>query len=225
MLSLPHGLNILAQKKVGCNIQGISKQQVADLNDPSIDRIHVDLLMRALKRPTIGHCLEQGLHVRLECVKVTNPVLDELRPDHLPAVMPALAIRGKDAVPQKGLPLLVERLAFPVVCKLSSQDGLDVLRTGGKEDSPTYDGGLACPGIRAAEELAPLLQVFVVYRGLHACCHDIESCAVVSWSNHLYLSCLGTGGNIPKGSFEGILGARMPIRLILILSSTLKYTR
>jgi hypothetical protein len=49
--------------------------------------------------------------------------------------MPLSTVRSKDAISQEGFPLLMELLALAIVSELSSQDSLNVLWIGSKNDS------------------------------------------------------------------------------------------
>jgi len=118
-----------------------------------------------MERAAIGNGTEQNLHMPLENMKITNPVLDELRADQLPAVMPEGAVGSEDAVAQEVLPLVVEGLAFAVVVELRRQDGLDVLMIYSEDDIAAKQACFKGVGANFLEALPPKIKVLV----LHGC--------------------------------------------------------
>lgn len=128
--------------------------------------------------------------MRLETVQITDAVPDELRPQQLTARVPPLPVGREDAVPQKGLPLLVEDLALAKVAKLRGQDGLDVLRVGSEDGTAAHGAQLRGVASRAAasasaaaaagvgtapvEEVGPLLKVLMVDGGLDDAVDNVD---------------------------------------------------
>ena len=78
-LGLFQAPNIAAQQEMGGGVESESEEHVH----------HVHL--------TFAQLDHQFLHVLLEDVNVTQPVLDELRPDELTRVVPYLSVSVEDA--------------------------------------------------------------------------------------------------------------------------------
>lgn len=144
----------LAERSIGRELRDLPEEQVLDID-------HL---------PFTTHQADEVLTMPLEAFQITNTVLDELRPDQLPRVVPDLPIRREDAVTQKLVPIPVEGLALAEVRELSSQDCLDVLGIRGEDHALAAWGGfdrvwvvwVAVNG----EVSVPEFEVVVVY-GVH----------------------------------------------------------
>lgn len=66
-------------------------------------------------------------------LQIADSVFDELRPDQLPVFVPLRPIGRKDTVPEKVLPVIMERFALAVVRELSCENCFDVLRVCGEQ--------------------------------------------------------------------------------------------
>lgn len=63
----------------------------------------------------------------LKCVQIANPIFDELRPNQLPVLMPLRPIRRENSIPEKVLPVIMERLALSVICELGRENRFGIL--------------------------------------------------------------------------------------------------
>ena len=73
-------LNALAEQKVSCSIQRVSKEQV--------EHVHFWCLL---------NLLHENLHMLFENMNIAQTVLDKLRTDQLAGIMPKLTVCGEDS--------------------------------------------------------------------------------------------------------------------------------
>lgn len=164
LLNLRERLDITAEEKFSCDIESIAKEEIRNIHDLAVDTIHVNFLVLAIQRPAVGHGAEKGIHMRLKAVQITDSVASELRSNKLSAVVPHVAIRGKDAVAKKVLPIAVEGLTLAVVVELGSQHGFDILLVTSEDDGLVYDANLGCPALGFGEQRAPIVKILICAR-------------------------------------------------------------
>lgn len=116
--------------------------------------------------------------MRLEAFKITDAVSGELRPQHLPAVVPHGAVGREDAVTQELAPFLAEGLALAKVGKLRGQNSLDIVRVNGEDDAFVGNASFNRVAPVALEELiAPNLHCLVSPYGAKTSGHYVQACA------------------------------------------------
>lgn len=115
----------------------------------------------------------------LENGQIADSVLDELRSNQRPTVMPLLPICREDTVSKEVLPVFMKRLAFSIVLELSGQDGFDILRLGGEDEALRTDLGFDRVGrpdrSKAGEEPLPELEILVPDGGCDASVREVET--------------------------------------------------
>lgn len=166
------GFHITPQQKVSGNIERIAEEEIATVHPSSISTIKINHLVLAFQRAPICHGPKQRLDVSLKAVQVAHAVPGKLRPDELAAVVPLHAVRGEDAVAEKGRPLSVELLALAKVVELRGQHGFDVFGVGGEGDSLVEDAHLAGPRV-GEEDVSPELHVLVGNGGADAVVDEV----------------------------------------------------
>ena len=99
----------------------------------------------------------------LKHLQIRHPFRVEMRSQQLTARVPRGSIRREDAVAEKGLPVMVEALAFAVIAKLRGENGLHVLRIDGEDAVEAGHGDLRRRRSRraAVEEGAEGLEIAV----------------------------------------------------------------
>lgn len=138
-------LDIGAQEKFCRDIESVPEEQVAYIQHPSMSITQIHNLMLSLQRPTIRNCAKQRLDMTLKAMQITHTIPCKLRSNQLPTGMPLGAIRGKDAITEKVLPLLMEQLALAKVAKLCRQQGLYILWVRGEDDAQVKYAGFRRP--------------------------------------------------------------------------------
>lgn len=104
-------VDAVTKQKLGRHVQRHAIEQVHDVE--------------GLTRP--AEQAHHDLRPPLKDLQIADAVLDEHRPDQMPAVGPLPAIGREDAVAQERTPRLMEPLALAKVGKVARQHGLDVL--------------------------------------------------------------------------------------------------
>ena len=117
------GIDVLCQQKIHRSVHRETIEQIRDLQ----------FLPRA------ADVRDQPFDVFFQNLQIRDPVLDELGPDELPAVLPQLSIRGKDGSTQEILPFFVKFGTLSKIVELGREDGLDVFGVGGEDISRSAD--------------------------------------------------------------------------------------
>lgn len=147
--------------------------QGAGSNVPKKKGGHVHLLSVA------SHQTQKYVDVLFKRNQVADTVLDELRSNQSPTVMPLLPVRGENAISEEVLPVLMEGLPFAIVIELSGQDGLDVLRLRCEDETlranPSLEGVPRGRGAEAIEEPLPKLEALMTDRGRHTSVGKVEA--------------------------------------------------
>jgi len=119
--------------------------------------------------------------------QVTDAILDKLRSNQRPTVMPLLPIRGEDTVSQEVLPFFMEGLTFAIVFELSRQDGFDILRIGSEDKALRtelcFDSVWRRRGPESGEQVLPEFEVSVADSGSDAFVDKIEACRGYQWES------------------------------------------
>ena len=150
LLRVCDAVDAVTEEKVRRCVESVTEEEVAYLNrGPSLLSYHsLPLPFFCYIRP--NDMLYQYLTVPFENLQVRNPLREEMRFDLLTARLPSRSIRRKDAVPEKGFPVIVEARPFAVIRKLRREDGLEVFRIGREDATESSQRDLSRRGPRRA---------------------------------------------------------------------------
>ena len=179
--NLRQGLDVLAEKIIGGDIQGVAEKQVAQVDRLAVAGLEIDLLVRAIQGTAVGNGLEENLEMGLEDVKVANALLNEEGPNKLPAGVPRVAVCGEDGIAQKLAPFSVEGLALAIVVELLGENGLDVFGVSGEDDAFAEQAGLCSVAVNALKQMQKALIALVLHDGVDLALEDIDRCEVCQY--------------------------------------------
>lgn len=159
------------------SIKGIPEKQIIDPHYPATSD---PVCRHTFYTPytTIRHGRNQNLHMLFKDLQITDTILDELRTDQLPGIVPLVQIRREDAVAEEIMPVLVEGLALAVVAELRCENGFDVLWVGSEDDALAGNARLDCLATRLAvlgKVRLPDFEVLVGHGALDAFVDYVEA--------------------------------------------------